>query len=114
MKNFERLMTEYEFEQILEKVRNFDVFDFVRTDKVNRVELRIYSRRCDNGVWRDNFMCSVNGGRKYGDFLGFGRPFQRDEFLSLSYNEVVKMFACYDYIVAEVRQISIFDMQGVY
>ena len=120
--DFEKLLAEHEFAQILERVKNFDVFEFVRFDKANKIELRIGTRHCDNGIWQDNFMCFVDGSKKYGDYHGFGYPFQRAEFLKKSYGDVVKMYACFGYSTKAVKQIDMFsflalakvEQKGVY
>ena len=112
--NFERLLEEHEFEQMLERVKIFDLFEFVKLDKQNRIELQMGTRHCDNGLWQDNFMCFVDGSKKYGDYYGFGSPFQRTEFLKLTYNDICKMFSRYDYKLAEIIQLNFFmDLKGV-
>ena len=108
--NFDKLLTEYDFAEIIERVKNFDLFEIVRFDKSNKIELRIGTRHCDNGIWQDNFMCFVDGNQKCKSWHGFGSPYQRAEFLKLSYDEIAKKYACYGYEQAEVKQLSLFAL----
>jgi len=108
--NFEKLLAEHEYAQIIERVKNFDLFEIVKFDKTNRIELRIGTRHCDNGYWQDDFMCFVDGSKKYGDCHGFGYPYQKAEFLKLSYDDIMKKYACYGYKKAEVKQLNLFAM----
>ena len=108
--DFEKLLAEHEFAQIQERVKNFDLFEFVRFDKTNRIELRIGTRQCDNGYWQDDFMCFTDGSKRYGDYHGFGYPYQRVEFLKLTYNDIIKKYACYGYAKAEIKQMNMFAL----
>ena len=106
--DFEKLLAEHEFAEITKQVENLVVFEFVRFDKVNRIELRISSHRCDNGLWQDDYLVCINGSKKYGDYHGFGFPYQHAEFLKLTYDDIAKMYACYGYEKAEIKQLSLF------
>ena len=106
--NFEKLLTEHDFAEIIGRVEKFDLFEIVRFDKANKIELQIGARKCDNGIWQDNYLCFIDGSKKCGDYHGFGSPFQRAEFLKLTYDDVVKMFACYGYKKAEIKQLNMF------
>ena len=108
--DFEKLLAEHEYAEIIERVKNFDVFEIVKFDKANRIELRIGTRKCDNGIWQDNFMCFTDGSKKYGDYHGFGYPYQRAEFLKLTYNDILKKYACYGYSTKAVKQIDMFSI----
>jgi len=108
--NFDKLLTEQDFAEIIEKVKNFDLFEIVRFDKTNRIELRICASHCDNRIWQNNFYCSISGSKKYGDFHGFGHPYQRNEFLKLTYDDIVKSFSCYGYKKAEIKQLDMFAL----
>lgn len=108
--NFEMILTEYEFKQIIEKVKCLDLFEVIKFDKVNKIELRIGGHHCDNGIWRDNYLCCIDGSKKHGDWHGFGSPYQTAEFLKLTYAGVAKQFACFGYELPKVKQLSIFDM----
>ena len=108
--NFERLLTEYDFAEIKRQAENFGLFEFERFDKANKIELRISARHCDNGIWRDNYLVCVDGSKKYGDYHGFGSPYQRAEFLTKTYDDVLKMFACYGYSTNKVKQMDMFSI----
>ena len=47
-------------------------------------------RYCDNGIWQDNFVCSISGAKNFGDYHGFSSPYQRAEFLKLTYTDVAE------------------------
>jgi hypothetical protein len=49
--NFENLLTDREFAEIKQRAEKFDVFEFVKLDKENKIELRICGQQCDNGIW---------------------------------------------------------------
>ena len=106
--NFERLLAEHEFARIIERVKNFDLFEFVRFDKANKIELRIAGYHCDNGIWQDNYLVSISGSKKHGGWYGFSSPYQRAKFLKLSYDDIAKMFACYGYQKADITQLNMF------
>jgi len=109
--NFEKLLTEREFAELQQKVERFECFDFVKLDKANRIELRIYADRTDYHWWSDFYFCCIDGSRKYGDCLGFGSPYQRAEFLRLQYADVLQMFArAYGYEMPKQKQINMFDL----
>ncbi|MCL2228436.1 MAG: hypothetical protein FWC00_01245 [Firmicutes bacterium] len=111
--NFDRLLTETEWSEILERVKKFDLFEFRKLDKTNRIELRIEARHCNNGLWQDDYICSVDGSKQYGDCHGFGSPYQRVDFLGLSYDDVLLKFGrAYGYKKAEVTQMNIFNLLG--
>jgi hypothetical protein len=105
--DFENLLTEREFAEIKQRVERFDIFEFVKHDKANHIELQIDGRHYDNGIWQDNYLCSVGGSENWG---GFGRPYQRAEFLKLTYADVAKAFACYGYKVSSIRQLDMFAL----
>ncbi|MDR0384428.1 MAG: hypothetical protein LBH47_03855 [Christensenellaceae bacterium] len=90
--DFAKLLTENEFCELQERAEKFDLFEYVRYDKKNKIELRISAKRCDNGIWQNNYMCAVDGSKKYGDYYGFGCPYQQSEFLELTYKDIVGMF----------------------
>lgn len=86
-----KLLTEYEFAEIKRRIENFELFEFVRFDKTNKIKLRICGCRCDNGIWQNNYMCCIDGENKK-QWQGFGIPYQRAEFLKLGYGDIVKCF----------------------
>ena len=108
--DFEKLLTEIDFAELKEKVKSFDVFEFERFDKANKIELRIGSRRCDNGIWQDDFYCFVDGSKRYGGYHGFGYPYQRAEFLKLTHDDILKKFACFGYSTNNAKQLSMFSI----
>jgi hypothetical protein len=105
--DFENLLTEWDFSEIKRQVEKCEIFEFVRLDKANKIELRIGLRRCDYDWWQSGVYCFVDGAKKCGDYHGFGRPYQRAEFLGLQYADIVQMFGCYGYELPKIKQLSI-------
>ena len=109
--SFDKLLTEHDFVEIIERVKNFDLFEFRKFDKQGKIELCIGMRKVGNGLWQDNLMCFVDGGKKYGDYHGFGHPYQRAEFLKLSFEDIVKKFAQLGLeIDTSIKQMSLFGL----
>jgi len=111
--DFDKLLTGWEFAEIKRRIERGDVFEFERFDKPNKINLRIGSRRCDYEIWQGGVYCFIDGDKKFGDCHGFGHPYQRAEFLKLTYDEVIKLFACYGYSTKQVKQLDIFTLFGL-
>jgi hypothetical protein len=108
--DFENLLTEREFAEIKLRAEKFDVFEFIKLDKENKIELRICGQHCDDSIWKDNYFCGIGGSKIYGDYYGFRRPYQRAEFLRLTYPDVAKVFDCCGYEMPRARQLDMFAM----
>lgn len=107
--DFEKLLTEQDFANLKRQIEKFALFEFVRLDKVAKVELRISGRESEyQGYWQDNYFCTIDGSKKHGDYYGFGLPFQRTEFLKLTYNDIAKCFVVYGFGLPEVKQLNMF------
>ena len=103
--NFERLLTEHEWNEIKMRVIKNDPFEIVRFDKQSKVELRIGLQYCDNGIWQDNLLCYIHGSQKCNSYYGFGSPYQVAEFLELSYDYIAKKFSNYGYKQSSITQL---------
>ena len=110
--NFDNLLTELDFAELMAKVKSRTPFDFCRTDKTNKIEISMGLKFCDNGVWADNLMCFVHGMKNRGDYHGFARPHQHAEFSKLTYQDIAKYFECFGYKVADIQQMNLFNLMG--
>ena len=83
-----KLFTELDWQEIKNRVENFEYFEFIREDKALKIKIDIDARFCDNGIWKDNYICAIGSQRLSGGYRGGGSPYQRDEFLKLTYDKV--------------------------
>jgi len=87
-----KLINELDFAELQDRAREFEEFNFERADKSNKLEIKISGHHCDNGIWEDNYLCCVDGTNRNGGYSGFGFPYQRKEFLSMTYSDVTQKF----------------------
>lgn len=108
--DFNKLLTEIDFAEIVAKVKNFEIFEFFRADKTNKIELRIGTRHCANNTWANDYYCYIDGeNRKL--LQGFGSPYQRARFLELTYDNVSHEFEQLGLeINREYKQLSLFNL----
>ena len=105
--DIEKLMSEVDWKEIQSKIANREYFEFKRSDKTNKVEIYVDARFCDNGIWQDNYICSIGGRYNIG---GASSPYQRVDFMKLRYDDVCKFLAhAINVEQVQTQQVSLFS-----
>ena len=88
------IISRQEFEDIKSKIKkainvneNNTTVKHFSYNKNKVCQFNIEERYCDNKIWKENVLISVNGSN-YEDKSGYGCPYLREDFIALAYEEL--------------------------
>lgn len=116
-KNFEieKVFTRQDYKEFIRAVNDRESYNFFygkegtyHAHPTTNILIAIRGYKCDNGVWKDNYLYAIDGWRDNG---GFGFPFDPIDEL-LSYEQLVNILYNGLHLQPPAqKQITLFDME---